>query len=353
MDYQEEIQANNAKIAELKAELAKLESAPAMGSDALDYALAANRAQYGDISGAQWHLGKPEERARMEKLANITSSGDKESDYATLQDNVIEAEQELALGQSSKNTALIKAAQRKLENAKVRLAMFERKNPNLVKMHWNWRNSAKTGSPFLAEQNTAPEAPVASVEGGNALLEDMLMTGTDGKVYLKEGADINPVLDYYKKIPYWYENPEVRKQIKFLNELKTPTGAAKAPTATNIQIRKLDEDVFKNGLWKDDATRDEFAKMYEAMSTEDKNSKEGMEIKNALTKWTKPEYNQWLNDMDAEARWLLGNKLNVSERDLAEAKNKFSIDGWTWEKKNGKWKETSGKWRKNNSKRGK
>lgn len=353
MDYQEEIQANNAKIAELKAELAKLQGAPAMGSDALDYALAANRAQYGDISGAQWHLGKPEERARMEKLANINSSGDKESDYATLQDNVIEAEQELALGQSSKNTALIKAAQRKLENAKVRLAMFERKNPNLVKMHWNWRNSAKTGSPFLAEQQPAQEAPVASIEGGNALLEDMLMKGTDGKVYLKEGADINPVLDYYKKIPYWYENPEVRKQIKFLNELKTPAGAADAPTAANIKIRKLDEDVFKNGLWKDDATRDEFAKMYEAMSTEDKNSKEGMEIKNALNKWSRPQYNQWIKDMDAEARWLLGNVLTQSEMDLANADGKFSVNGWTWELKNGKWKEASGKWRKKDSRRGK
>ena len=289
----------------------------------------------------------------MEKLANINSSGDKESDYATLQDNVIEAEQELALGQSSKNTALIRAAQRKLENAKVRLAMFERKNPNLVKMHWNWRNSTKTGSPLLAGQQMAQEAPVASVEGGNALLEDMLMTGTDGKVYLKEGADINPVIDYYKKIPYWYENPEVRKQIKYLNELKTPTAATEAPTAANIQIRKLDESAFKNNLWKDAKTRDEFAKMYEDMSTEDKNSKEGMEIKNALSRWTKPEYNQWLNDQDAEARWLLGHVLTQSEMDLAKADGKFSVNGWTWELKNGKWKEASGKWRKKDSMQGK
>ena len=350
MDYTEEIAANNARIAELKAELAKLESAPAMGSDAMDYALAANRADYGDLSGAQYHLNKPEERARLAKLTELNNGTDKETQYATLQDNVIEAEQELALGQSSKNTAIIRAAQRKLQNAQLRLAMFEKKNPNLVKMHWNWRGEAqKALGPSIAMQ----QAPENSIEGVNFLMGQLLQTGTDGNVYLKEGADVGPVIDEYKKIPYWWENEEIRKHIKYLNELKTPTDAAAAPTAKNIATRKLDESVFKGGLWNDNATRAEFKKMYDAMSVEDKNTEEGMKIKNALNKWSRPEYNQWLKDMDAEARWLLGNKLSVSEKDLAEAEKKFTLDGWTWELKNGKWKETSGKWRKKDSKQGK
>ena len=350
MDYTEEIAANNAKIAELKAELAQLESAPSMGSDAMDYALAANRADYGDLSGAQYHLNKPEERARLAKLTELNNSTDKETQYVTLQDNVIEAEQELALGESSKNTAIIRAAQRKLQNAQLRLAMFEKKNPNLVKMHWNWRGEAQNNlSPFFASQQT----PENSIEGVNFLMGQLLHTGTDGNVYLKEGADVNKVIDEYKKIPYWWENEEIRKNIKYLEELKTPAQAAAAPTAKNIAIRKLDESVFKDGLWKDAATKAEFKKEYAAMSDEDKNSEEGMKIKNALNRWTRPEYNQWLNDQDAEARWLLGNKLSVSEKDLAEADKKFTLDGWTWELKNGKWKETSRKWRKNNSRRGK
>ena len=197
------------------------------------------------------------------------------------------------------------------------------------------------------------QAPENSIEGVNFLMGQLLQTGTDGNIYLKEGADVEPVIDEYKKIPYWWENEEIRKNIKYLNELKTPTAAAEAPTAKNIAIRKLDESVFKGGLWNDSATRDEFKKMYDAMSVEDKNSEEGMKIKNALNKWTRPEYNQWLKDMDAEARWLLGNKLSVSEKDLAEAEKKFTLDGWTWELKNGKWKETSGKWRKKDSKQGK
>lgn len=353
MDYTEEIAANNARIAELKAELAKLENVPAMGSDAMDYALAANRADYGDLSGAQYHLNKPEERARMAKLYEMNGSSfnnDKETQYATLQDNVIEAEQELALGQSSKNTAIIRAAERKLQNAQLRLAMFEKKNPNLVKMHWNWRGEAqKDLGPSLSMQ----QSPENSIEGVNFKMGQLLQTGTDGNVYLKEGADVNGVIDDYKKIPYWWENEEIRKNIKYLNELKTPTGAAAAPTAKNIAIRKLDESVFKDDLWKDSATRDEFKKMYDAMSVEDKNSEEGAKIKNSLNKRTRQENQQWLADMDAEARWLLGNKLNVSEKDLAEAEKKFTLDGWTWELKNGKWKETSKKWRKKDSKRGK
>lgn len=351
MDYSQEIEANNARIQELKAELAKLQGQPAMGSDAMDYALAANRAEYGDISGAQYHLNKPEERARMAKLYDTYGNGssDKETQYATLQDNVIEAEQELALTPKT-NTALVAAGQRKLQNAQLRLAMFEKKNPNLVKMHWNWRGQAEKG---LSNVKPVEQAPAATIEGGNALMGDLLYTGTDGNVYLKEGADITPVTDYFKKIPYWWENEQIRKNLKYLNELKTPTQAASAPTAKNIAIRKLDETAFKNGRWKDAETRTQFRELYNSMSTEDKNSEEGMKIKNALNKWTEPEYRQWLNDMDDEGRWLIGNKLNVSEKDLAEAKNKFSIDGWTWEMKNGKWKETSGKWRKNDSKRGK
>lgn len=342
MDYTEEIAANNARIAELKAELAKLESAPTMGSDAMDYALAANRADYGDLSGAQYHLNKPEERARLAKLTELNNGTDKETQYATLQDNVIEAEQELALGQSSKNTAIIRAAQRKLQNAQLRLAMFEKKNPNLVKMHWNWRGEAqKNLGPSFATQ----QAPENSIEGVNFLMGQLLQTGTDGNVYLKEGADVGPVIDEYKKIPYWWENEEIRKHIKYLNELKTPTAAAAAPTAKNIATRKLDESVFKGGLWKDADTRAEFKKMYDAMSVEDKNSPEGMEIKNALNKWDRQEYAQWKKDMHAEGKKQF-EELPSGKQDLAKRDKKFTGNGGReWTLKDGEW-ETDSKWRK-------
>lgn len=325
MDYTQEIAANNARIQELKAELAKLQGQPAMGSDAMDYALAANRAEYGDISGAQYHLNKPEERARVAKLYETYGNGssDKETQYATLQDNVIEAEQELALTPKA-NTALVAAGQRKLQNAKLRLAMFEKKNPNLVKMHWNWRGQAEKG---LSTVNTVEQAPAATIEGGNALMGDLLYTGTDGNVYLKEGADITPVTDYFKKIPYWWENEQIRKNLKYLNELKTPTKAASAPTAKNIAIRKLDESLFKNGLWKDAETRAQFKNMYDAMSVEDKNSDDGVEIKNALNHMTRPEYNEKMRKMDEEGWRKAGEVLDPREiKMLKEQKIKDFVD---------------------------
>lgn len=342
MDYTEEIAANNARIAELKAELAKLENVPTMGSDAMDYALAANRADYGDLSGAQYHLNKPEERSRLAKLTELNNSTDKETQYVTLQDNVIEAEQELALGQASKSTPIIRAAQRKLQNAQLRLAMFEKKNPNLVKMHWNWRGEAqKALGPSFAMQ----QAPENSIEGVNFLMGQLLQTGTDGNVYLKEGADVEPVIDEYKKIPYWWENEEIRNHIKYLNELKTPTAAAAAPTAKNIAIRKLDESVFKGGLWNDADTRAEFKKMYDAMSVEDKNTEEGMKIKNALNKWTRQEYAQWKKDMHAEGKKQF-EALPSGKQDLAKSDKKFTGNGGReWTLKDGEW-ETDSKWRK-------
>ena len=325
MDYTQEIEANNAKIAELKAELAKLQGAPTMGTDAMDYALAANRAEYGDISGAQYHLNKPEERARMAKLYETYGNGssDKETQYATLQDNVIEAEQELALTPKT-NTALVAAGQRKLQNAKLRLAMFEKKNPNLIKMHWNWRGQAENG---LGNVNTVEQAPAATIEGGNAKMGDLLETGPDGNVYLKDGADITPVTDYFKQIPYWWENEQIRKNLKYLNELKTNAQAAAAPTASNNTVWMLDESKYKNGLWNSAADRAEGKKRYEAMSDTEKMSKEGVAIKNALNHMTKQEYNEKMRKMDEEGWRKAGEVLtSLDLKLLKEQKIKEFVD---------------------------
>lgn len=332
MDYSQEIEANNARIAELRAELAKLQGQPAMGTDAMDYALAANRAEYGDISGAQYHLNKPEERARMAKLYDAYGNGsnDKETTYATLQDNVIEAEQELALT-PKKNTALVAAAQRKLQNAQLRLKMFENKNPNLVKMHWNWRGQAanEIGNALPAEQ-----APAATIEGGNALMSDLLYTGPDGNVYLKDGADINPVKDYFKKIPYWWENEQIRKNLKYMDDLKTNAQAAAAPTVENNTVWMLDESKYKNGLWNSAEDRAEGKKRYAAMSDTEKMSPKGMELKNALNHMTRPEYNEKMRKMNKEGWQKAGEVLTTDEiKLLKDRKIKSFIDAnnveWT------------------------
>lgn len=332
MDYSQEIEANNARIAELKAELAKLQGQPAMGTDAMDYALAANRAEYGDTAGAQYHLNKPEERARMTKLYETYGNGssDKETTYATLQDNVVEAEQELAYGQASKNTAVANAAKRKLELAKTRLAIFEKKNPNLVKMHWNWRGQAEKGFGGI---NTEEEAPKATIQSGISKMGELLYTGPDGNVYLRDGADIEPVKDYFKKIPYWWENEEIRKNIKYLDDVKTNAQAAAAPTVSNNTVWMLDESKYKNGLWKSASDKAEGKKRYDAMSDTEKMSKEGMELKNALGHMTLPEYNEKMRKMDEEGWRKAGEVLTETEWNLLKKrkiKSFIDTDGVEW-----------------------
>lgn len=343
MDYAQEIAQNNARIAELQEKLQAIKSRNSMGTDEMDYQLAAQRASYGDMPGAQYHLNKPDERKRMEQL-RIASEGafasDTEYQYAKLKDAVEQAEDDFALV-PPENTRVYNRMKQKLENAKLNLKIFEKRNPNLTKMHWNWANQVGGTS---AENQQPPQAPVPTIQGGKAQIDDLIMVGQDGNVYLKEGADIEPVIDYFKKIPYWYENEDARKTIQYLKGLKTPKAAANAPTVANAEIFKLDPDKFSGNLWVDSNAREEAQARYDALPIEQKNTKEGMAFKAALNKWTKAEFAQWKKEMHAEGKKQF-DSLPSGMQDLAKAEKKFNKDGREWTMKDGEW-ETDSKWRK-------
>lgn len=344
MDYAQEIAQNNARIAELQEKLQAIKARNSMGTDEMDYQLAAQRASFGDMSGAQYHLNKPDERKRMEQL-RIASEGafsnDTEYQYAKLKDAVEQAKDDFALV-PPENTRVYNRMKQKLENAELNLKIFEKRNPNLAKMHWNWANQiAGESSTPTPEQS----APAATIQGGKAQIDDLIMVGTDGKIYLKDGADVEPVIDYFKKIPYWYENEEVRNTIKYLKELKTPQGAAETPTVQNAEIQfKLDPEKFKNNLWVDEKARNEAKAWYAKLPVEQKNSKEAMAFKASLSRWTRAEYAQWKKDMHAEGKKQF-ESLPSGMQDIARAEKKFNKDGRDWTLKDGEW-ETDSKWRK-------
>ena len=344
MDYAQEIAQNNARIAELQERLQAIKASNSMGTDEMDYQLAAQRASFGDMSGAQYHLNKPDERKRMEQLriANEGAfSNDTEYQYAKLKDAVEQAKDDFALV-PPENTRVYNRMKQKLENAELNLKIFEKRNPNLAKMHWNWANQlAGESSSTVPEQS----APAATIQGGKAQIDDLIMVGTDGKIYLKEGADVEPVIDYFKKIPYWYENEEVRNTIKYLKDLKTPQQTADTPTVANAEIFKLDPANFKDGLWVSAAKREEARKRYDALPIEQKNSKEGMEFKRALNKWTTDEWRAWRKAMNEEGERLFNQVLTQGERDIANSKNEFTYEGRKWTRKDGQW-TTDKDWRK-------
>lgn len=344
MDYAQEIAQNNARIAELQGRLQELKGMHSMGTDEMDYQLAAQRASFGDMSGAQYHLNKPDERKRMEQLRLASEgafSNDTEYQYAKLKDAVEQAEDDFALV-PPENTRIYERMKKKLENAKLNLKIFEKRNPNLVKMHWNWANQVG-GTP--AQEPRTPQDSVPTIQGGKAKIADLIMYGTDGKIYLKEGADVGPVIDYFKTIPQWEENEEIRKSIADLEGLKTTKQAAEAPTVANAEIFKLDPDNFRGGLWVSAAKREEAKKRYDAFPREQKNTPEAMKFKAELKKWTIDEYNQWKKDMHAEGKRIFNTVLDATDHDIAEAEGKFNYDGHTWTLKDKEW-ETDSKWRK-------
>lgn len=340
MDYQAEINANNVKIAELRARLAELQGQGALGTDEMDYRLAAQRANAGDMTGARYHMDNVTRRAQLERMyasSSAAESRDLEYQYAKLQDAVLAAEDEKNYVPPT-NTAAAKTAQRKLDKAKTDLAIFEKKNPNVVKMHWNWAGQ----KPFSFDNTPENEYNIAT---GKSMIGDLVTTGADGNAYLKEGANINPAVDYFKKIPYWWENEEVLNNLKYLNGLRTAKQAAAAPTVSNANIFALDPEKFSNGLWVDAAARNEAKARYDALPVEEKNKKEAMEFKKFLSKWTKDEYAAWKKAMREEGQRQF-DSLAKGEQDLANYENSFTDKGGRkWTRKDGKW-ETDSTWRK-------
>lgn len=280
MDYTEEIAANNAKIAELKAKLAKLESAPTMGSDAMDYALAANRADYGDLSGAQYHLNKPEERARMAKLFEMNGSSfnnDLETQYVTLQDNLLEAQRNKALT-PKENKALVAQAEREEKTAALRLKMFERKHPNLTKMHWKWRDEAAKELGFN-DNNYLTNTPENTIQGFYDIVNQNSYTdGGTGTTFWKDDADTPKIMAYLQGIPNWREYPQLRDYVDNNLALRQKmSGAVSARTSENLKnLMNNPEYMNKGGYPKSRGKQKELLDFYNGMSEADRNANQDL-----------------------------------------------------------------------------
>lgn len=119
-----EIKQNEARIQEIRAEIARLESS---GKDDMDLALARNRAQLGDISGSMLHQGRIQQRAETEagrkfmaeqaRLARLENrkymDGNARKD---LQDKIEEIDRELAFVKDEETYAKLSAMRQRYVN---------------------------------------------------------------------------------------------------------------------------------------------------------------------------------------------------------------------------------------------
>ena len=340
MDYTEEIAANNARIAELKAELAKLENVPTMGSDAMDYALAANRADYGDLSGAQYHLNKPEERARLAKLYELNGgsfNNDLETQYVTLQDNLLEAQRNKALT-PKENKALVAQAEREEKTAKVRLKMFERKHPNLTKMHWKWRDDAGKELGFNGNTYMADAAPAGTntIQAAKQLIFDNTFRDVgSGLEFWNEGADPYAIYAYLDKIPGGDENEEVRQLKDIVKKRQFMKEKVNADTLENLGVAMKDPSVTnKYGRIKTRKIADEQLEKWNKLSDAEKRSEAGQEMLRKIQAETQDERNVRLAKMDKEgreaARQHFGEDKKGYEMFMSGKDKSFNHNGTTW-----------------------
>lgn len=346
MDYTAEIAANNARITELKAELARLKGQPVLGTNEMDYRLAAQRAKYGDMPAAQYHLNKPEERDRLAKMMSMNSSSlsnDLEYQYSALQDKVQEAEDELAWA-PKKNTEAVKNAERKKRAAEINLKMFEKKHPALVKMHWRWRNDAeKELSAVPQDERRAPSAN--TIEGLNALIAKNSYTDPgSGQVFWNDDADPYALYAYGMGIDNAMESPEVRAQLDLIKSRQKMKQSVEAPTMGNLKVFLSNPaKTSKSGRLKGAAEKKEAQALWDSLSDAEKNTEDAQKLKRLIDGKTQARVNQDIKDMHKEGRELLK---RVQPKSKAEAEliekgllNEF-LDEW-----NRKWtRDASGEW---------
>lgn len=346
MDYTAEIAANNARINELKMELAQLKGQPVLGSNALDYQLAAQRAKYGDMAGAQYHLNKPEERDRLTKMMNMNSSSfsnDLEYQYSALQDKVQEAEDELAWA-PKQNTEAVKNAQRKKRAAEINLKMFEKKHPALVQMHWRWRNDAEkelANAPAAAQN----EPSTNTIEGLNALIAKNSYTDPgSGQVFWNDDADPFELYSYGMGITNAMESPEVRAQLNLIKSRQKMKQAVESPTMGNLKVfLSKPEKTSKNGRLKGDAEKKEAKALWDSLSDAEKNTEDAQKLKRLIDGKTQAQVDKEIKDMRKEGLELLKRVQPKSAAEAALIKggmlNEF-LDEW-----NRKWtRDASGNW---------
>lgn len=111
---QEELSQNEARIAEISSEIAKLE-AGLMDDDQLDTALAVNRANIGDIAGSQYHQGRISNRAYNKATLANTKAQQKEKEIEDLRGQIEQIDIDLPYNRDRQSREAMVAKRNRLQ----------------------------------------------------------------------------------------------------------------------------------------------------------------------------------------------------------------------------------------------
>ena len=325
-----ELQANEARIAELTQQLTSMEAGMRSTADSYDMRMAENRARQGDFTNSMWHWARPEQRAQRQ----INLLNDIDNKISDIDGQI----SKLRLAKSYENTN--RAVAEEYDSA---IEALERKKAVLMRQY----GTRPSFSFNFAKQNKGPDTDLVYRKEALAKFKNSLMTGADGKVYFKPDASRDELLDDLKKIPHWYEDPEVIDLINKVNDTKTVDQSVTENNYQNLLNFVNDPKNFSNGIWEDEA-RDEFNRLYYSLPKEEKAKGDEL-FRKYGKKMTKSEYRKYIAAMDKAGRDAL-ETLPSGVKDQIDKGyvNKFTDTktGLEWVKdQKGKWYSKGWKWR--------
>ena len=317
--FEEEIKANDAKIAELKRQIKEIQASE-LSDDELDYQLAANRAQRGDQGAVEFHLGRPETRR--------TAASNRISDLQYKLDD-IEGKLRYAKVQRAYENENEEAAKVLDEE----IQTLENKRQTLLKQ-MGISEPEKKEPPKGPEGNSGKADDVRYKSQVKASIKEKIYKGKDGKWYLNDGEDRDAIREEIRKVPHWEDDEELQDILNDLDTMQTVPEYVNDNSLHNLQVWLAKPENTKGDLFRTNK-RAEFGRLWNELSDEEKNSPEAQKI---FSTWRgrmdEKEYAEYLKKMD---KWFR-EKVKVPE-DVAEGIEKGYYNEYEDKSTGLKWKK--------------
>jgi hypothetical protein len=317
--FEEEIKANDAKIAELKRQIKEIQASE-LSDDELDYRLAANRAQRGDQGAVEFHLGRPETRRtaannRISDLQYKLDDIDGKLRYAKVQK-----------AYSNDNPEAAKVLDEEIQT-------LENKRQTLLKQ-MGITEPEKKEPPKGPEGNSGKDDDVRYKSQVKASIKEKIYKGKDGKWYLNDGEDRDALREEIHKVPHWEDDEELQDILNDLDTMQTVPEYVNDNSLHNLQVWLAKPENTKGDLFRTNK-RAEFGRLWDELSDEEKNSPEAQKI---FSTWRgrmdEKEYAEYLKKMDKHFR----EKVKVPE-DVAEGIKKGYYNEYEDKSTGLKWKK--------------
>lgn len=285
--FEEEIKANDAKIAELKRQIKEIQASE-LSDDELDYRLAANRARRGNRGAVEFHLGRPETR----RTAAVNRMNDLQYKLDDIEGKLRYAKVQRVYSNDNPEAAAVLDEE---------IQTLENKRQTLLKQMGITEPEQKE-TPKDTKKESGDGDDVRYKSQVKASIKEKIYKGKDGKWYLNDGEDRDALRDEIQKVPNWKDDEELQDILNDLDTMQTVPESIADNNLKNLKVFIANPDNTKGNLWVD-GKRAEFNRLWNALSPEEQNTAEAQEIlRNYRGRMELAEYAEYLKKMDRHFR---------------------------------------------------